>query len=152
VVKNKELIMSENEVVNPPQMMIIIYVSDQQKSRAFYQAVLENEPVLDVPGMTEFELPGGLLLGIMPEDGITRILGDAVPHPGTGNGIPRCELYLPVHDPDGAYKKLIQKGEATVPGELFHSWIFCPGRGFSFFRRRRIKLVRRTQIPLIINN
>jgi catechol 2,3-dioxygenase-like lactoylglutathione lyase family enzyme len=120
--KNKELIMSENESVNPPQMMIIIYVSDQQKSKAFYQAVLEIEPVLDVPGMTEFELPGGLLLGIMPEDGIARILGDKVPHPGTGNGIPRCELYLPVDDPDVSYKKLIQNGGTGISSTEKRSW------------------------------
>jgi catechol 2,3-dioxygenase-like lactoylglutathione lyase family enzyme len=114
--------MSENEPVNPPQMMIIIYVSDQQKSKDFYQAVLESEPVLDVPGMTEFELAGGLLLGIMPENGIARILGDAVPHPGTGNGIPRCELYLPVDDPDTSYKKLIQKGGKGISAAEKRSW------------------------------
>ena len=114
--------MSEDETVNPPQMMIIIYVSDQKRSKAFYQAVLEIGPVLDVPGMTEFELPGGLLLGIMPEDGIARILGDAVPHPGTGNGIPRCELYLPVDDPDASYKKLIQKGGTGISSAEKRSW------------------------------
>ena len=114
--------MNENESVNPPQMMIIIYVSDQQKSTAFYQAVLEVVPVLDVPGMTEFEIPVGLLLGIMPEDGIARLLGDVVPHPGTGNGIPRCELYLPVDDPDASYKKLVQNGGTGISEAEKRSW------------------------------
>ncbi len=36
--------------------MFILYVSDQQVSRDFYAAGLGLEPVLDVPGMTEFNL------------------------------------------------------------------------------------------------
>jgi catechol 2,3-dioxygenase-like lactoylglutathione lyase family enzyme len=73
---------------------IILYVSDQQKSRDFYSAILQKQPCLDVPGMTEFILADNLKLGLMPEDGIAKILLDKTPHPGAGNGIPRCELYI----------------------------------------------------------
>ena len=75
------------------QTDFILYVADQARSRDFYRAVLAKEPSLDVPGMTEFDL-GGSKLGLMPEAGIARIITPAMPHPGQGNGIPRCELYL----------------------------------------------------------
>lgn len=34
----------------------ILYVADQQRSKAFYEAVLGQPPRKHVPGMTEFEL------------------------------------------------------------------------------------------------
>ena len=55
--------------------MFILYVSDQQVSRDFYAAVLGQEPILDVPGMTEFNLPDGSTLGLMPEAGIQKPKG-----------------------------------------------------------------------------
>lgn len=73
---------------------IILYVANQQKSRDFYAAILQKQPELDVPGMTEFNLTDSLKLGLMPENGIAKILSDKMPHPATGNGIPRCEIYL----------------------------------------------------------
>jgi hypothetical protein len=40
----------------------IFYVRDQRNSTAFYSKVLDLEPTLNVPGMTEFNLNGGCLL------------------------------------------------------------------------------------------
>ena len=79
------------------QVEFILYVKDQVRSRGFYRTLLGMEPVLDVPGMTEFDL-GGCKLGLMPENGIARIITPALPNPKTGSGIPRCELYLLVVD------------------------------------------------------
>ncbi len=76
----------------------ILYVADQSKSKTFYQKVLQIDPVLDVPGMTEFELATNTKLGLMPETGIAKIIADNAPHPALANGIPRCELYLLVND------------------------------------------------------
>jgi catechol 2,3-dioxygenase-like lactoylglutathione lyase family enzyme len=88
--------------------MLILYVADQKKSCDFYKAILGKEPQLDVPGMTEFELNDLTILGLMPEEGIQCILGGAMPHPAKGNGIPRCELYLNVENPEFSYKKRIK--------------------------------------------
>lgn len=44
--------------------------------------------------MTEFELGGGAVLGLMPEAGIRRLLGEALPDPAPARGVPRAELYL----------------------------------------------------------
>ncbi len=45
----------------------ILYVRDQAASARFYGSVLEQEPTLDVPGMTEFRLSAESVLGLMPE-------------------------------------------------------------------------------------
>lgn len=72
----------------------ILYVSNQEKSTAFYQTILGIKPSLNVPGMTEFQLNAYCKLGLMPNEGIAKIITPNLPHPTTGNGIPRCELYL----------------------------------------------------------
>jgi catechol 2,3-dioxygenase-like lactoylglutathione lyase family enzyme len=72
----------------------ILYVSDQVRSTAFYAGVLGVAPSLNVPGMTEFDLGGGAVLGLMPEAGIRRLLGPALPDMTECHGIPRAELYL----------------------------------------------------------
>jgi len=77
---------------------IILYVSDQQKSCELYASLFDKEPILNVPGMTEFEIQPNLILGLMPNESIAKIISPTLPHPSTGNGIPRCELYLYVLD------------------------------------------------------
>ena len=89
----------------------ILYVADQARSTAFYSELLGREPVLNVPGMTEFELAEGLKLGLMPESGIARIISGPMPHPSTAAGVPRRELYLLVKDIE----------EATFAAERAHA-------------------------------
>lgn len=79
------------------KVLFILYVRSQAISRDFYRALLRKEPVLDVTGMTEFDL-GTCKLGLMPEEGIARIITPTLPHPSTGAGIPRCEVYLLLDD------------------------------------------------------
>lgn len=81
-----------------PTAHFILYVADQARSAAFYAAALGIAPRLDVPGMTEFALPSGAVLGLMPEAGIARLLGPALPDPAAARGTPRAELYLVVPD------------------------------------------------------
>ena len=78
------------------QVAFILYVANQEDSKCFYEQLLNINPSLHVPGMTEFQLSESTKLGLMPENGIAKILENATPHPNTGNGIPRCELYLKV--------------------------------------------------------
>jgi len=77
----------------------ILYVRDQNASRQFYQEILDQDPELDVPGMTEFRLTEKCVLGLMPEKGIKRILGNSISDPEESNGISRAEVYLLVEDP-----------------------------------------------------
>ncbi len=88
----------------------IIYVRDQAASSAFYSKVLGMDPTLDVPGMTEYALRDGCVLGLMPEAGIKRLLGDALPDPASATGVPRSEIYLTVDDPAAFHVRALQHG------------------------------------------
>lgn len=103
-------------------LIFIIYVKDQERSREFYSKILGRDPVLDVPGMSEFELTGNSKLGLMPERGIKTILGDSVPDPESGNGIPRCEIYLYVNDPDEYLKRALESGAVLVSETKIREW------------------------------
>jgi uncharacterized glyoxalase superfamily protein PhnB len=92
----------------------ILYVADQQESTRFYQVVLDKKPILNVPGMTEFMLADGCKLGLMPQAGIVKILGNKTPHPASGNGIPRCELYLYTPDIGSSHARLIAAGAKEI--------------------------------------
>lgn len=105
-----------------PEYIIILYVADQQLSKDFYTKLLHLEPVLDVPGMTEFNLLEGLKLGLMPENGIARILGDKLPHPASGKGIPRCELYLIVENPEEKFLTAIDYGAIEISKIQERDW------------------------------
>lgn len=72
----------------------ILYVEDQEASASMYESILACAPRLHVPGMTEFELPGGAVLGLMPAEGIKRLLAPELPDPAAGGGAPRAELYI----------------------------------------------------------
>jgi len=100
----------------------ILYVADQARSSAFYGVLLDRAPALDVPGMTEFELAPGVILGLMPEQGIARIISGPLPHPSTGAGVPRCELYLLVRDLDAAVQRAIRAGAVVVDEAADRDW------------------------------
>jgi catechol 2,3-dioxygenase-like lactoylglutathione lyase family enzyme len=103
-------------------MIIILYVADQGLSRDFFVHILGRQPSLDVPGMTEFELFQGVSLGLMPQDGIARILGSNIPHPKLAAGIPRCELYLPAEDPALMLERLVAAGGREISPAQPRDW------------------------------
>ncbi len=104
------------------EIEFILYVSDQQKSKGFYQQLLNIKPSLDTPGMTEFKLNEGVKLGLMPEGGITKILDGKIPHPSSGHGIPRCELYLVVENAQTYINKGIQLGGNEISKLSDRDW------------------------------
>jgi predicted enzyme related to lactoylglutathione lyase len=102
--------------------MVILYVADQNKSKLFYENILNKKPLLDVPGMTEFNLTDNLKLGLMPEKGIAKILLPFTPHPEKGNGIPRCELYLFVANPAEALERAVKTGAKEISKAEVRDW------------------------------
>jgi catechol 2,3-dioxygenase-like lactoylglutathione lyase family enzyme len=100
----------------------ILYVKDQEVSTRFYSQVLAGEPSLNVPGMTEFSLPGGSILGLMPEAGIRKLLGAALPDPGAARGTPRSELYLVVPDPVSYHRRALEAGARELSPLLARDW------------------------------
>ncbi|MFN8154004.1 MAG: VOC family protein [Bacteroidia bacterium] len=101
---------------------IVLYVRDQNRSTDFYSRLLGMEPVLHVPGMTEFLIHQGLKLGLMPEKGIAGIISPVMPDPAAGSGIPRCELYLLVEDADLAFNRAVEAGAMIVSGPDNRDW------------------------------
>lgn len=103
-------------------LLFILYVKDQQRSRDFYAAVLCEQPQLDVPGMTEFQLLPSVKLGLMPEQGIAKLITPPCPHPGSGAGIPRCELYLRVDDAARWLQRALTAGAIPVRELALMDW------------------------------
>ena len=101
---------------------LILYVADQERSARFYSAALGIPPRLDVPGMTEFTLPGGAVLGVLPEEGIRRLLGDALPDPAGAAGIARAELYLVVDDAGAAHARALAAGGRELSALRPRDW------------------------------
>ncbi len=108
--------------MNIQSTQIILYVSDQRAATAFYTRLLQRNPILDVPGMTEFELLPQSKLGLMPNDGIAKILSGKTPHPATANGIPRCELYLLTDDVFQAFAHATTLGAVMVSPVQLRDW------------------------------
>lgn len=100
----------------------ILYVADQARSRAFYQQALGHGPTLDVAGMTEFALPGGAVLGLMPEAGIRALLGGAIQDPAEARGIPRAELYLVLPEAEARHRAALAAGAEELSPFLPRDW------------------------------
>lgn len=108
--------------MNISKVEIILYVADQHRSKEFYAEILQRQPDLDVPGMTEFILADNLKLGLMPENGIAKILFDKTLHPSTGNGIPRCELYLHTDNIEESFKRAKKAGAKEISKIQDRDW------------------------------
>lgn len=108
--------------ISRDSMMFIIYVKDQDKSKDFYKKVFQQEPVLDIEGISEFTLADNVSFGIMPESGIMRILDDKIPNPAMARGIPRNELYLYVNDIDDYIKRVFDAGGKIISGPKLRNW------------------------------
>ena len=100
----------------------ILYVADQAAATAFWTGVLGQPPSVDAPGMTEFTLTQGAVLGLMPEAGIRALLGPALPDPASGRGVPRCELYVVVDDPGGHHARALAAGAREMSPLRQRNW------------------------------
>lgn len=104
------------------QTHFILYVSNPEASARFYERVLGQQPRLDVPGMTEFQLNKGSVLGLMPSAGIKRLLGEQLPDPDDAQGIPRAEVYLLVDDPEVLHQRALASGAQELSGLARRDW------------------------------
>lgn len=101
---------------------IILYVKDQQKSTQFYEQLFRKSADLNVPGMTEFILNDFCKLGLMPNDGIAKIITPQLPHPNLGNGIPRCELYFLVENVEDEFEIIQNLGVNIISAIEPRDW------------------------------
>lgn len=100
----------------------ILYVEDQRRSAKFYRQVLGKSPRLNIPGMTEFDLGTGTVLGLMPEEGIVRLLGSAIGDPAKARAAPRAELYLIVDDPKAYLFRALAAGAKALSPLQARDW------------------------------
>ncbi len=100
----------------------ILFVDNQERSSLFYQKIFRQASDLNVSGMTEFNLSDHCKLGLMPNNGIARILANQLPHPQDGNGIPRCELYLYVEDIQLEFENAINSGAKLISPIIERNW------------------------------
>lgn len=112
---------ARQKMLGTMNLQVILYVDDQNASTSFYQTVLLVAPRLHVPGMTEFEIGGGVL-GLMPEAGIKRLLGERLPDPGRARGTPRAELYLLVDDPAAYHARALAAGAQELSPVAARGW------------------------------
>jgi len=105
----------------------ILFVEDQRVSAQFYARVLSMKPRLDVPGMTEFALGEGAVLGLMPYAGVSKLLGDAIAPPQMAHGIPRAELYLRFADAESAFARAIHDGAKVLSPWQKRTWGMAAG-------------------------
>ncbi len=97
--------------------LFILYVADLARARDFYRHVLAAEPVLDVPGMTEFDL-GGATLGLMPAADMEALLSGQI-RAGAGQ---RCEIYLRLGDAAAALHRALDSGGKLLDDLQDRSW------------------------------
>jgi uncharacterized protein len=98
----------------------ILFVSDQQSSTSFYSHVLASEPSLNVPGMTEFDLGGGAVLGLMPTTGAANLLGSVVTSGGASP--PRTETYIVVDDAGAFHGRAVAAGGREISPLSKRDW------------------------------
>jgi hypothetical protein len=103
-------------------LLTILYVADQKLSDQFYEIVLQVLPTLNVSGMTEFTLFENCKLGLMPEDGIAKIITPQAPHPKTGSQIPRCEIYLRVENSQLYIERALENGAKDISPFQLRDW------------------------------
>lgn len=101
---------------------LIFFVSNQERSTLFYETVFGFSPLLNVPGMTEFQINNETVFGLMPETGIKRLLGDKIINPAKAQGIPKAELYLVTENAEGIYKRAIESKAVILSPFEKRSW------------------------------
>ena len=100
----------------------IVYVSDQGRSASYYCKVLALEPILDVPGITEFRLLDGAILGVMSVESAARLIGDRHFAAADSQRTPKAELYLVVDDPSSYHRRAIECGGTELSPMQLRSW------------------------------
>ncbi|NNT71453.1 lactoylglutathione lyase [Flavobacterium sp. IMCC34852] len=100
----------------------ILYVENQAVSTTFYEKLFRQKADLNVPGMTEFRVSAHCKIGLMPNNGIAKILKNQTPHPQTGIGIPRCELYFYVEDISLEYANATALGAQLISPITDRDW------------------------------
>lgn len=100
----------------------ILFVADQARSTEFYSRVLGVQPNLNVPGMTEFHITDGAVLGLMPRVSAARLFADTVKIAAENDFHKAAELYLLVDDAAVYLQRAIESGAREISGLQLRDW------------------------------
>lgn len=103
------------------EVEFILYVRSQESAKEFYSNVLRKVPSLHVPGMTEFQLTPNTKLGLMPNNGIAKIITPILKHPNDSD-VPKCELYLLVDAPLDYEARALANGATMISPYAKRDW------------------------------
>jgi len=106
--------------VSVREAYFLFYVKDQAASAAYYEKVLALEPILDVPGITEFRLRDGAVFAVMPTTGAAKLLGAHVF--SSTSHVPRAELYLVVDDAEACHARALRHGGVELSPMQHRDW------------------------------
>jgi PhnB protein len=95
----------------------ILYVENQSVSTEFYSKLLNQEPILNVPGMTEFKLTENSILGLIPVKGIKKLLENKIETSITLEDNVKSELYILVDNIEEYFNRAISL-KVTVLSEI----------------------------------
>lgn len=100
----------------------ILFVADQARSAGFYSRVLDVEPNLNVPGMTEFHIADGAVLGLMARASAERLFADSVKIVEENDFKKVVELYLLVNDAAAYLQRAIESGAQEISRLQLRDW------------------------------
>ncbi len=100
----------------------ILFVADQAKSTEFYSHVLNAEPELNVPGMTEFHLSDSAILGLMPRTSAERLFSGNVKIAQENLNEKSAELYLLVDDAAAYIQRAVNAGAFEISPLQMRDW------------------------------
>jgi catechol 2,3-dioxygenase-like lactoylglutathione lyase family enzyme len=105
----------------PSLALIILAVSDLERSLGFYRRVFDWRQTVNTPGYVEFELPNDLRLGLYLREGFARNVGQTsllVPE----GGLTSTEVYFQTDDLARLIARLDQAGARKLSPLALRDW------------------------------
>ena len=92
----------------------IIYVEDLEKTKIFYELLFSIKPIIEEPGMCEFELLDGSTLGIMPNTSLEKLFGKNFEKQKRKKALPSTEFYFILENPLHYHNRALQLGASEI--------------------------------------
>lgn len=102
-------------------VLTILAVEDLSRAVSFYTAGFNWPRIVDAPSYTEFELPGGMRLGIYERHGFGRNVGRTPARTAPGELTP-TEIYFHVDDIEAAIERLQDSGALLLSALAPREW------------------------------
>jgi len=105
----------------PSLALIILAVSDLERSLGFYRRVFDWQEIVNTPGYAEFQLPNDLRLGFYLRERFARNVGQT-PLLVSEAGLTSTEVYFQTDDLAGFVARLEQAGARTLSPLALREW------------------------------